>query len=252
MKQLFSCVVFLSFLQFATPVAAEQIAWDELVDKEAQVFEDPYLDLEYDQLLDLRTIAVETARLEKTGLADDERDASLEKRESARVRLAAANLDAEWLIDQRWVVAERRKKAATSVNPQVDGETFTLSGFALAAPSEPSGTKIVYLVPERGMCSHMPPPNPNQMIRARLKGDWSPRMAHEPVRLTGKLIAEDTRHEFRVVDGTVPMHASLVMEVDRVETLADFQTNTQSSIAPLETITKGLRATGKMPPEKSK
>ena len=136
MKQLLNLVVVVSFLQLGAPVAAEQIAWDDLVDKEALLFEDPYLDLEYDQLDDLRTIAVETARLENTGLAGDDRAASLAKRDEARARLTAAGIDADWLIDQRWVVAERREKAATSANPEIDGKTVTLGGFAIAAPPD--------------------------------------------------------------------------------------------------------------------
>lgn len=247
MKQLLSFVVVVSFLQFGAPVAAEQIAWDDLVDKEAQLFEDPYLDLEYDQLDDLRTIAVETARLENSGLAGDDRAASLAKRDEARARLTAAGIDADWLIDQRWVVAERREKAATSANPEIDGKTVTLGGFAIAAPPDADGTRIVYLVPERGMCSHMPPPNPNQMIRARLKGDWSPQMVHEPVRMTGILISEQTQHTFRIVDGDVPMRASFVMQVDQVETMDDLYSEAQPTNEWAEGIAARLRASGQLP-----
>ncbi len=229
MKQLLNLVVVVSFLQFGAPVAAEQIAWNELVDKEAQLFEDPYLDLEYDQLDDLRTIAGESARLGNTELVGEERSAGLAKRDDARARLTAADIDAEWLISQRWVVAERRKKAATSVNPEIDGRTVTLGGFAIPAPPEADGTRIVYLVPERGMCSHMPPPNPNQMIRARISGEWSPSMVHQPVRLTGMLTAIETNHMFKIVDGDVPMRASFVMNVDTVETMKDLRAQMRAS-----------------------
>ena len=53
----------------------------------------------------LRTVAMETARLDADGLSEDERAASTLKLEQARSELADAGIDADWLISQRWVVA---------------------------------------------------------------------------------------------------------------------------------------------------
>lgn len=235
------------FVYVAAPATAEQIAWEDLIDQAAQDYEDPYLGLEYEQLDDLRIVVQETARLADGALAGADRDASSSKLDAARARLAEDGIDAEWLIEQRWVVAEKREKAATAVNRDVDGETVTLSGFAIPAPPEEDGTRIVYLVPERGMCSHMPPPNPNQMIRARVSGDWVPSMVHEPVRLTGKLSAEDTQHIFRIVDGDVPMRASFVMEVSNVETMKDLYSEVQETNEWAAGLAERLRASGQLP-----
>ncbi|GAB5512159.1 MAG: hypothetical protein Rhims3KO_35600 [Hyphomicrobiales bacterium] len=236
-------------LPFGVTATAEQVDWADLLDQAAQTYEDPYLDLAYDQLEDLRTYAVEDARLEDAGLSDEERAISTTTRDAARNRLTAADIDADWLIDQRWVVADRREKAATAINPQMDGETVTLMGFAIPAPPAEDGTSVVYLVPERGMCSHMPPPNPNQMIRARVSGTWSPMRIHEPVRLTGKLQATETQHAFRVVDGNVPMRSSFIMDVQEVETMQDLYSQMPTANAWAENLADALRARGQLEPK---
>ena len=209
--------------------ATEVVSWDALIDQNAQVFEDPYQGLSYDQLEDVRTVAMGTVRLEEGGLSAQERPDLTAKQDAARSRLDEAGIDAEWLIAQRWVVAERREKAATAVNLDLDEQTIVLSGFAIPAPPDADGTRIVYLVPERGMCSHMPPPNPNQMIRARLNSTWTPRMLHEPIRLIGRLTVQETHHVIRIVDGDVPMRSSFVMNVQKVETMNDLRAHMRAS-----------------------
>ncbi len=210
--------VFLVTAVFSQLANASQnpLSWQDLIDESAQSYEDPFRDLTYDQIDDLRTVLVQRGRLEEAVLPDDARDVAQAKLDEANARLADDGLDADWLIAQRWLVAERRERAATAVNLNLEGKTIAIGGFAIPAPPDADGTRIVYLVPERGMCSHTPPPNPNQMIRARLSGDWSPQMMHEPVRLTGTLMAEETQHLFRIVDGDVPMRASFVMDVAEV------------------------------------
>ena len=101
------------------------------------------------------------------------------------------------------------------------------------------------------MCSHMPPPNPNQMIRARVSGDWTPSMMHEPVRLTGRLSAEDTQHVFRIVDGDVPMRASFVMDVSTVETMKDLYSEVQATNDWAADLAARLRASGQLKSQQS-
>ena len=116
-------------------------------------------------------------------------------------------------------VAERRQKAATAGNPEIDGQIVAIAGFAIPGPPDDDGTRIVYLVPERGMCSHMPPPPANQMLRVRLMNDWVPRMMHEPVRLTGRITIDPSEQVMRVIDGMVPMIATFKMEANQAETV---------------------------------
>lgn len=220
----------------------QSIAWADLVDPAAQVFEDPYRDLTYDQLDRLRTLVRARARLDQPTLTQTERFDAEETEKRAAAQLAEEGIDADWLIDQRWEVAERRKTAAVAGNPDVDGAEVVLSGFAIAAPDAEDGTSVVYLVPERGMCSHMPPPNANQMVRARLGSDWQPSYIHEPVRLTGQLRIANSEHAFNVVDGQVQMRASFVMEVDRIETLEDMRTASEGSTEWAKQIAANLKA----------
>jgi len=234
----------------ATSVLATEnqpVAWDDLIDQSAQTFEDPYRDLTYDQIENLREIIIETARIAEGGLGHADKALSEDRISGAKELLADDGIDADWLIDQRWVVADRREKAATAANPDLDGQTVTLAGFAILAPADADGTTVVYLVPERGMCSHTPPPNANQMIRARVKGDWNPTSMHQPVRLTGKLSVKETRHSFRIVDGEVPMRASYVLDATEVETAPSFGSPPKATNGWAASIAEKLRASGQLP-----
>ena len=72
---------------------------------------------------------------------------------------------------------------------------------------------------------------------------------HEPVRLTGLLLAKETEHIFRIVDGDVPMRASFVMEMAQVETLEDIQANAEATNAWAQKLADDLRASGHLPPQ---
>ncbi|MEM9393467.1 MAG: DUF3299 domain-containing protein [Pseudomonadota bacterium] len=222
----FFCALGLGLSAHTAQAETQAIGWQDLIDQSVQDFEDPYRGLSYHQLDALRTIVRTRALLEDPALTDEQRSDRQARVDGAVAALAVDGIDADWLIDQRWVVADRRENAAVAVNPAVNGTQVSLVGFAIGAPADDDGTTIIYLVPERGMCSHMPPPNPNQLIRARVQSDWRPDFLHEPVRLTGKVIAEETQHSFFIVDGEVPMRASLIMEVAQVETVQDMRAST--------------------------
>jgi hypothetical protein len=244
MHRFFASVACVVFAHVAGPALAELTQWDTLIDPEAQDYKDPFLDLSYEAIDDLVTIVRSTASLEDPGLSDADRATATQKLNEARARLAAEGHDADWLISQRWVVAERRKAAATATNPKISGAQVTLGGFAIPAPPAEDGTPIVYLVPERGMCSHVPPPNPNQMIRAKLNVDWSPSKLHQPVKLSGRLLSEETNESFHIVDGIVPMRSSFVMDVVEVETMPVFSSNVPDANAWATKLAEKARAAG--------
>ena len=223
------------------------IAWADLIDETAQTYEDPYRNLSYDQINDLRTVLVKRGDLEGQSLTGDARATAESVLDAALSRLADASIDADYLIAQRWLVAERREKAATAANPELDGKTVTLAGYAIPGPVDADGAIIVYLVPERGMCSHTPPPNANQMIRARVSSDWMPSTMHEPIRLTGTLSVEETIKAFHIVDGPVPMRASYLMEVTGVESIEDLRAGTPKTNEWAASIAEGLRSKGRLP-----
>ncbi|MGI9365900.1 MAG: DUF3299 domain-containing protein [Rhizobiaceae bacterium] len=250
MKIILLVVRAVTVLVFSASVvfAAEDrsVDWGDLVDQSAQTYEDPYRDLNGQQIEALRTIVQNRAWLNDPTLSEARQAESAVKINVAIEQLSEDGIDADWLIDQRWIVADRREKAATAANQGLDGQTVKLTGYAIPAPIDADGTTVVYLVPERGMCSHTPPPNANQMIRARLTGDWSPSMLHEPVRLTGTLSVEETKHAFRIVDGEVLMRASYVLDVTGVETIKDMRADTPAVNKWAASIAARLRASGQL------
>lgn len=225
--------------------APDQVGWIDLIDQSAQTYDDPYRDLMDDQLQDL--IAVVQLR-DAVGKTSDNADAKaqLADKETA---LKGAGVDIDWLIDQRWIVAERRVQAASAGNQELDGQIVTLAGYAIPARPDADGTPTAYLVPERGMCSHTPPPNPNQMIRVRLMTGWMPTALHEPVRLTGTLVIEPTEQVMQVVDGMQLMRATFRMDAQQVETAADMRANSKPADqnAWVRNLAESLRASGVLP-----
>lgn len=191
---------------------AEEVAWSELPDVSKQVYDDPYAALDYEVLEEVIKYARLEEKLKSGVLSDADRPMAETQLAQSRVILDAEGIDVDWLLSQRWVVAERREAAAVSANPLLDGQEVTLSGFAIAAPPDPDGTNVVYLVPMPGMCSHMPPPPPNQMVRVRLGDGWTPARLHEPVRVSGKLDIAWSEQVMHVVDGPVPMRSSFSLE----------------------------------------
>ena len=200
-----------------------EVSWSTLPDPSVQSYDDPFLPLVTDDIEALAKIVriEERLYLPETNAAD--RKIIAEELDQIRSDFAARGIDADWLISQRWVVAENRERAASSGNPAVDGIVATLAGFSIPAPPDEDGTPTAYLVPERGMCSHTPPPNPNQMIRLRMPMNWAPRMMHEPVQVTGRLKIDPTEYRVMVVDGLIPMNATFTLQVQDVETTGFFQ-----------------------------
>ncbi|WP_170410090.1 DUF3299 domain-containing protein [Ruegeria atlantica] len=223
MKTLYRIVMVVA-LALAGPAAMAApgvvLDWSDLPDPSVQIFEDPYRDLKPEQFDDVLLVVRMRSRLQQDVGSAEERHKWQELLTETEDALGEDGIDIDWLLDQRQTVIDRRTTAATAGNPHIDGQTITLSGFAIPAPEDADGRPVAYLVPERGMCSHMPPPPPNQMIRVRLNGGWTPSYFHEPVRLTGKLTIDPSDQSMMVVDGLMPMRATFLLDADNVETLA--------------------------------
>lgn len=202
-----------------TADADTALPWSALVDQQAQVFEDPFADLTDEQMDDLLTVVRTRARLAVSEFTEAERKKLQALEQDATAYLAETGVDVDWLLAQRWAVAERREKAAWAGNTVLDGQKITLSGYVIPAPAAEDGSSVAYLVPEAGMCSHMPPPPPNQMVRMTFPGDWNPTMIYEPVKVTGTLTVVRSEHEVLVIDGMVPMQAAFTMHISRVQSL---------------------------------
>ena len=218
-----SGILWILIVVCAYPISAlagtEVLDWGELIDKDTQVFDDPYRDLEPAQLVKLISVAQLRQQAEKGESIDKEKLAS------EIDALEADGIDIDAILAQRWEVAEKRKLAATSGNSEVDGRDVQISGFVIPAPADPDGSVTAYLVPERGMCSHMPPPQPNQMLKLKLPKTWQPQSLYEPVVVSGRLAIAPNTRTIRVVDGLVPMHATFRLDVSDVTSMRESADN---------------------------
>lgn len=210
----------------------QEISWEELADPSAQDFEDPFRDLDTKSLSLLRTVAVKRQQLANNAMPADREQNKMLLTE-AEAALQAANLDADWLLSQRWVVVERRKLAASSGNPEFDGRIVTMKGFAIPAPESSDGIANGYLVQESGMCSHIPPPPPNRMVRLRFSDEAEAVQYNEPLRITGRLMINPSSTSILLVDGIRSMDATWTLEVIDVERVSMDNQPPKTSLWPL-------------------
>ncbi len=204
--------------QVAIASPSQPIEWSDLPDPSVQVFEDPFRDLNPEQFDDLVFAVRLRARLQQDVGSAEERQKWKELLVETEEALDADGIDIDWLLSQREAVIHRRETAHSSGNPIYDGQTITIAGYAIPAPPDADGHSVAYLVPEPGMCSHLPPPPPNQMVRVVLSENWAPEYVHEPVRLTGTLSIDPSEHRMVVVDGMMPMRATFLLNAHHIET----------------------------------
>ena len=203
----------------ATPAFAEEatrITWSQLLDPAAQEFDDPYRDLAPQQMSDLMSLVRLREQLGGEGLTAEESRQLEARTAELEAALQAAGVDVEWLLSQRWVVAERRRQAAIAANRTLDGQSAEIAGFLIVAPPTESGEASAYLLPDRGVCNHLPPPPPNQLVRLLMKDALEIGGSCVPVAVRGTLRAEETCYEVVVIDHSLPMWSAWTIATDDV------------------------------------
>ena len=130
MRSLSLCAaaVFASLWAQSALAEAIRLNWPALIDEASQEFEDPYAALALEALCDLVTVARLRTRLDGDDLSAEVRARIEARLADTAARLTDAGVDIDWLISQRWVVAERREAAAMAGNPSVDGRIVTMTG----------------------------------------------------------------------------------------------------------------------------
>jgi len=218
LKSALPCAALLLTMSAAPLRAAEAVAvdWSQLPDPAAQNFADPYRDLAPEQMSDLMLLVRLRQELGDEALPNEERGKLEARMTGLETGLQAAGIDVEWLLAQRWVVADRRRQAAVAVNSAIDGERVEIAGFLIPAPSTDSGVASAYLLPDRSVCSHLPPPAPNQLVRLDMASKPELGGFCVPAIVRGTLRAEEARHEAFVIDDAVPMWSAWTLETDRV------------------------------------
>lgn len=199
-----------------TPTAT---SWLELQDPYAVDFEDPFRGLDADTLAHLRTVATVPERLLDDDLRPEARPRLEARLDEARLALAALDLDPDWLLSQRWVVAERRRAAAEDGNPDLDGQTVAMTGFFIPAMTAVDGSSIGYLVARPGLCSHLPPPPSNQLVRLVLPAGTAKPDLYDQVEVHGALALLRTTRSVFVLDGRTRMRSTWTMHVDALRAM---------------------------------
>lgn len=196
----------------ATMLAASQsyasprtIGFADLPDPAALTFEDPFRDMGFEMLEELRTVVRLKQRLAGEDVEAETRLRLEHRLAEAREVLQANGHDIEALLAQRWVVAKNRKQAVIATNPELEGAEVTIVGFFIPAATSEIGTTIGYLVPEVGMCSHMPAPPPNQLVRVELAAPSPVKSPYVAVQVSGQLQPQPSDEAIHILDGEVRM-----------------------------------------------
>jgi len=206
----------------ATSALAEPraITFADLPNPAAQTFEDPFREMGFEMLAELRTVVRLEERLETGAVDVDARLRLQERLHEARSVLEAHGHDIQTLLSQRWVVAENRRRARFATNPSLAGENVALTGFLIPGGGDENGERVGYLVAEVGMCSHIPPPPPNQLVRVALPEKLPISSLYEPVRIAGTLRPLPYDTAIFLIDGDVRMVGSWVLEPQAISTIA--------------------------------
>lgn len=205
----------------ATPVAtaSEIVSWQNLIDSSVQDYDDPYRELSSQQLSDLGQLLRLRDRMKQDDVISNVRPELEQQLAKLEKDLTEAGIDIDWLLGQHWAVAERRLIAASAGNPKLNGKQIILAGYTIPGPIGNDGLQISYMVPERGMCAHMPPPHPNQMIQIRSSKGEIPSEIYTPVKISGMLRIEPSAERMFVVDGPREMRATFALDLNGIKIL---------------------------------
>jgi len=191
----------------------------------AIVFDDPYRDMGPHLLNELKILLQLDQKLSQNELAEDERARLKARRNAAKDTLEINGQDIDALLAQRWDVARKRKNALMATYPALDKVEVTLSGYLIPAPQGADGTYFGYLVSQVGMCSHLPTPPPNKLVRVRLLDDPKSQSVYVPVQVSGQLRAEESDATIYVLDGEARMLSGWTLYANTVDQREDLGVN---------------------------
>ena len=229
-----SFLVLLFSLLIAPASASDtrKLDWAELPDPKAALFKDPFRSLQPQQLGALRQIVRLRRQLaqSKTAHTSSEVTASIAKHIAA---LEAKGINADAIIAQRFTIRDRRRKAATAGNPEINGQVVELSGFTL--PEARPEANSVLLLPSRVACSHAAMPPPNQLVRVLDPGKKIRRDYFVPVRIVGELRLKPSLRPVFLIDGLRMLTPTFELALHHVEVLGERQARLPSDrpVAPL-------------------
>ena len=198
--------------------SATSVDWSMLPDPGAQVFDDPYRDLSRDQMASLMQLVRYRHELASEQGGAGERELLLEKIKREEAYFTGQGLDPNWILSQRELVASRRERAALATNQGIEGATVELTGYFLHTTSLDTGERVAYLVPNRGVCMHLPAPPPNQVIQLNVTQGPEPSGPCIAALVRGRLFIAESRHTIPSADGTTVMWNRWSMKLTDIRT----------------------------------
>jgi hypothetical protein len=188
-----------------------ELNWDELA-PEMEPVDNPFEDMDQAQIDKLRDLLWirQTAPEEVT---DDDR-----KREQELAKeLADEGVDADYMLEQRDIIMEKYRVAATATRPEILGKKVRLPGYLLPLDVEDGAITEFLLVPTIGACIHTPPPPPNQMVYVRYEQGFANASLYTPVWISGELRQDERKETVRFLDGSSNIEVTYAMDADTVQ-----------------------------------
>jgi uncharacterized protein len=189
------------------------LGWEELSVK-VPIADNPFATLSTEQLLALSDVAgLRTRKARGVTLTPEE--VAIEKK--ALTKLKQDGIDVDGLLAKRDAIADKKRAAASAVNPAIDGKLIRIPGYVL--PLEFSGTKVTefLLVPWVGACIHTPPPEPNQIVYVKPDKAFDIRRMFDAVWVTGRIAATGSKRSVEIVDGSADIDVGYSLRASLVE-----------------------------------
>jgi len=189
------------------------LSWDDLAVK-VSAADNPFVTLSTEQLMALSDVAGVRGRKAR-GVTLTPEEVAIEKKALAQLR--QDGIDADALLAKRDSIAEKKRAAASAVNPALDGKTIRMPGYVL--PLEFSGSKVTefLLVPWVGACIHTPPPEPNQIVYVKADKAFEIRRTFDAVWVTGRIAAAGSKRSVQIVDGSADIDVGYSLRASLVE-----------------------------------
>src|ERR1700724_892787 len=217
MMKRFFCRLLIPFCAWwMTGAHAEEprtLGWEDLSVK-VSAADNPFATLSTEQLIALSDVAGLRARKAR-GVTLTPEEVAIEKK--ALTKLKQDGVDADGLLAKRDTIAEKKRAAASTVNPAIDGKMIRIPGYVL--PLEFSGTKVTefLLVPWVGACIHTPPPEPNQIVYVKPDKAFDIRRMFDAVWVTGRIAATGSKRSVEIVDGSADIDVGYSLRASLLE-----------------------------------
>ena len=201
------------WMQGACAEEARTLGWEDLSVK-VSAADNPFATLSTEQLIALSDVAGLRARKAR-GVTLTPEEVAIEKK--ALIKLKQDGVDVDGLLGKRDAIAEKKRAAASAVNPAIDGKMVRIPGYVL--PLEFSGTKVTefLLVPWVGACIHTPPPEANQIVYVKPDKAFDIRRMFDAVWVTGRIAATGSKRSVEIVDGSADIDVGYSLRASLVE-----------------------------------